>query len=263
MPLKVLRMISYDILNIYEKLVAGWVFELVVCDVESFDSPRASWEGVADVMSKNSVMQQIKLDLPVTSEMRRHMEALHMGGSGVQASREYALLQQQYRPEQPSYTFKTAPAEDCLDDARFAAFVEAGKGSAALVRASTCTTAWSSTACMQGTDGRGSLKTSVASKILADFEGVAQLCARHCPDIENALRQHKAEVLHPLTQQEWEHLEQTAKHHMRQHHAGKAALTERHMTYGHFQASPQMRCTHFSTTHSPCVAGTGRATRGS
>ena len=127
-PLEMLLKIGYDILDIYSKLVEGWVFDLVVWDAHDLNPPQATWDGIADVLEK------VKPDVPVASEMRRHMTALRAGGSGVLTPHEYSKLQQQFQPEQSGYSFKMAPSEDRLTDEAFAKRVNAGQGSAALVR---------------------------------------------------------------------------------------------------------------------------------
>ena len=126
-PLEMLIQIGYDILDIYEKLRDGWVFDLVVWDVKSLDAPHATWQGVADVFAQ--IPSKPK---EVAREMRRHLVELRASGSGAYTPEAFATLQQQYKPAEAGYTFKGD--DERLDEEGFSALVKAGAGSAAAIR---------------------------------------------------------------------------------------------------------------------------------
>ncbi|CAK0835050.1 unnamed protein product [Prorocentrum cordatum] len=123
-PLEMLLTIGYDILDIYEKLQAGWVFDLVVWKAVDYDPPCATWEGVA------STLESV---YPVAAEhMRVHLAELQQRGSGVSSPAGYAALQAQHRPEVNGYTFRADASQLKYED--FCALASAGKCSASMVR---------------------------------------------------------------------------------------------------------------------------------
>jgi hypothetical protein len=123
-PLEMLLRIGYDILDIYRKLIEGWVFDLVVWDIRELDPPLATWDGVASVLDQLSPV--------VAEQMRLHMDTLVRCGSGVLSPQEYASLQQDFKPNQPAYTFKGDLERLSLTE--FEALVRDKQCSAAAVR---------------------------------------------------------------------------------------------------------------------------------
>lgn len=119
-PLEMLLKIGYDILDIYNKLKDGWVFDLVVWRTADLDAPCANWEGVA------SVLEDPLVGYPRVSEhMRMHMDDLKQRGSGVRSPKGYASLQQEHCPEVSGYTFKDDSEKLTYD--RFCEICDDGK----------------------------------------------------------------------------------------------------------------------------------------